>query len=165
MISTLVLLRHAKSAYPDDVADHDRPLNARGRRDAPAAGSLIAGIVAHFDLALISTAERAQQTWQLARPALLVGEQADAPELYLASADAMLSRIRDTDASALLVVAHNPGTEILAARLAANTASDPYQRMMTKFPTAAFAVLQAEVPFGQWGYGDSELTHFEVGRG
>ena len=39
MISTLVLLRHAKSAYPDDVADHDRPLNARGRRDAPAAGS------------------------------------------------------------------------------------------------------------------------------
>ena len=43
-----------------------------------AAGSLIAGIVAHFDLALISTAERAQQTWQLARPALLVGEQADA---------------------------------------------------------------------------------------
>ena len=34
----LILLRHAKSAWPDDVPDHDRPLAPRGRRDAPAAG-------------------------------------------------------------------------------------------------------------------------------
>ena len=39
---TLALLRHAKSAYPAGVADHDRPLNARGRRDAPVAGRLLA---------------------------------------------------------------------------------------------------------------------------
>ncbi|MFB9579559.1 hypothetical protein [Streptomyces yanii] len=34
----LVVLRHAKSAWLDDVADHERPLAPRGRRDAPAAG-------------------------------------------------------------------------------------------------------------------------------
>lgn len=34
----LVVLRHARSAWPDDVADHERPLAPRGRRDAPAVG-------------------------------------------------------------------------------------------------------------------------------
>ncbi len=37
-VHRLVLLRHAKSAYPPGVADHERPLNDRGRRDAPEAG-------------------------------------------------------------------------------------------------------------------------------
>jgi len=38
----LLLLRHAKSAWPDGVDDHDRPLAERGRRDAPRMGAHMA---------------------------------------------------------------------------------------------------------------------------
>ena len=165
MTSTLILMRHAKSAYPEGVGDHDRPLNARGRRDAPVAGHLLSQYLATVDLALISTAVRAQQTWQLARPALRVTAQFDVPQLYLASPDTMLRRIRAVDVQRLVVVSHNPGTEDLAERLTHNTTSEQYRRMRTKFPTAAFAVLESDEPFAQWGFGAATLRAFEVGRG
>ncbi len=38
----LILIRHAKSDYPPGVPDHDRPLNARGLRDAPRIGAWLA---------------------------------------------------------------------------------------------------------------------------
>lgn len=163
MAYTLVLLRHAKSDYPPGVVDHDRPLNARGRRSAPVAGELISGALGVLDVALVSTATRAQQTWMLS------GVQArrvqDCSELYLASAEAMLRRVRAESADSLIVVAHNPGTEDLAARLTGNPDSPAYARMVTKFPTAAFAVMRADVPFAQWEFGTAELETFEVGRG
>lgn len=165
MGSTLVLLRHAKSAYPPSVPDHDRPLSPRGRRDAPVAGQLIAGLLPAIDLALVSTAVRAQQTWELARPPLQVAEQKDVPELYLASAEAMLRRVRACEVPSLVLVSHNPGTEVLAERLTHDTGGADYRRMLTKFPTAAFAVLRADLPFSQWGYGCADLSAFLVGRG
>lgn len=165
MASTVVLLRHAKSAYPPGVVDHDRPLNRRGSRDAPVAGQLIAGCVGEMDLALVSTATRAQQSWSLARPAMSVGKVIAVPELYLASAEAMLRRIQDADVDTVLVVSHNPGTEILAERLASNTDSIQYRRMVSKFPTAAFAVLTCDDPLRTWGYGCADLVAFEVARG
>lgn len=61
-----VVLRHAKSAWPTGVADHERPLAPRGRRDAPAAGRALAESDCLPDLALCSTAVRARQTWELA---------------------------------------------------------------------------------------------------
>jgi phosphohistidine phosphatase len=163
--STLILLRHAKSAYPQGVSDHDRPLNARGRRDAPVAGSLIADVVPGIELALVSTARRAQQTWELARPSLQVGRQTDVPELYLPSPDTMLRRIRAVSATTLLVVSHNPGTEDLAERLTRNTDDRAYRAMVTKFPTAAFAVLESDAALPEWGFGTATLRAFEVGRG
>lgn len=165
MAATLILLRHAKSAYPAGVADHDRPLNGRGRRDAPVAGRLIATHVPHVDLALVSTAVRAQQTWELATAALQVAKTRDVAELYLASPDIMLRRVRAVTASTVVLVSHNPGTEELAERLTANTGSPEYRRMLQKFPTAAFAVLTADKPFSGWGYGSATLSAFEVGRG
>jgi phosphohistidine phosphatase len=163
--STLILLRHAKSAYPEGVSDHDRPLSGRGRRDGPVAGRLIAGLVPQIDRALVSTAIRAQQTWELARPALRVGKQVDVPELYLASPDTMLRRIRAVSGKTVIVVSHNPGTEDLAERLTRNTDSRAYKHMLTKFPTAAFAVLESDDPFAQWGFGGATLRAFAIGRG
>lgn len=165
MTFTLILMRHAKSAYPEGVGDHDRPLNARGRRDAPVAGQLLAQSLPTVDLALISTATRAQQTWDLARPAVQVVEQHDVPQLYLASPDTMLRRVRDVDVRRLVLVSHNPGTEDLAERLTRNTTSEQYRRMCAKFPTAAFAVLESDAPFAQWSFGTAILRAFEVGRG
>ncbi len=165
MPTTLVLLRHAKSAYPAGVGDHERPLSGRGRRDAPVAGRLIAAQVPWIGAAMVSTATRTQQTWDLASPALTVDEKRDMPELYLASAEAMLGRLRAESSSTLLMVAHNPGTEVLAERLTRNTGSPDYRRMVAKFPTAAFAVLTSDEPFGNWGLGSARLETFVVARG
>ncbi len=162
---SLVLLRHAKSSYPAGVADHDRPLNARGRRDAPVAGHMIADLVGGVDVALVSTATRAQQTWAAAAQHLAVGRTESVSGLYLASADAMLRRIRDLEADSVVIVAHNPGIEILAERLARDTESPMYRAMMAKFPTAAFAVLADERPLSRWGYGAVDLLAFEIARG
>ncbi len=129
------------------------------------AGHLLARVLPTIDRALISTATRAQQTWDLARPGVEVAQVKNVPELYLASADAMLRRIRAIDADSLLLVAHNPGIEVLAERLSRDTRTPTYRRMMTKFPTAAFAVLRADRPLSEWGYGTSDLVTFEVARG
>lgn len=165
MISTLVLLRHAKSAYPPGVDDHDRPLNDRGRRDAPVAGALIAADVGPLDTALVSTAVRAQQTWDLAATSMRVRQERDEPGLYLASADAMLSHVRHLPGASGLIVAHNPGTEELASLLCDDRTTAQYFDMTSKFPTAAFAVLRSEAPFGQWRPGCASLASFEVARG
>ena len=77
---TLVLLRHAKSAYPDGVADHDRPLSERGLREAPVAGELLVERLPSVDLALVSSGLRAQQTWQaVSRRSTRLGSEALRP--------------------------------------------------------------------------------------
>src|SRR5438067_13086796 len=63
---TLVVFRHAKSAWPEDIPDAQRPLAERGRRDAPAAGRWLRKHVGQIDLVVCSPAVRARQTWELA---------------------------------------------------------------------------------------------------
>ncbi|WTQ63458.1 histidine phosphatase family protein [Streptomyces sp. NBC_00161] len=66
----LVVLRHAKSAWPPDVADSERPLAPRGRRDAPAARRWLREAGCVPDLVRCSSAQRTRQTWrQLERSA------------------------------------------------------------------------------------------------
>ena len=62
MSRTLLLLRHAKSSYPDGVDDHDRPLAERGVREAPLAGDWIRIHAPSVDAVLCSTATRTRQT-------------------------------------------------------------------------------------------------------
>ena len=110
----LVLLRHAKSEWPDGVPDHERPLTGRGRRDAAAVGRWLAARVGRVDAVACSTAARTRETW-----ALVAAELADppAPEfadaLYGAPPDAILGVVRDLpdDAATALVVGHNPGIQ------------------------------------------------------
>ncbi|MFG2308107.1 SixA phosphatase family protein [Streptomyces sp. NPDC048566] len=165
----LVVLRHAKSAYPDGVPDHDRPLAPRGRRDAPAAGRHLAGAGLLPDLALCSTARRARQTWQLAS-----GQWAAAPpvsldaRLYGADVPELLDAVRDVPerVTTLLLVGHNPGLEELILTLAGDGADDALERVRTKYPTSAVAVLawhgaswRALLP------GAARLTDLAVPRG
>ncbi|MFD6326914.1 SixA phosphatase family protein [Streptomyces sp. NPDC058442] len=140
----LVVLRHAKSAWPDGVADRDRPLAARGRRDAPAAGRAIAGTVGLPGLVLCSTAVRTRETWELA------AEQWDTsvpvryePRLYAADAPALLAVLHEVpaDIGTLLLIGHNPGLADLVLALAGDGVDDTLDRVRTKFPTSAIAVL------------------------
>src|SRR6478609_1619971 len=59
---TLILLRHAKSAYPPGVADHERPLAPRGEREAALAGDWLRAHAPAVDAVLCSTATRTRQT-------------------------------------------------------------------------------------------------------
>jgi phosphohistidine phosphatase len=116
----LVILRHAKSAWPDGVPDRQRPLARRGRRDAPAAGRWLRDHVEHLNAVVCSPAERARQTW-----ALVAGELDNPPaakfddHIYGAPPGALLTVVRelpDTAGTALLV-GHNPGVQELVALL------------------------------------------------
>ncbi|WP_399882493.1 SixA phosphatase family protein [Streptomyces sp. BBFR51] len=140
----LVVLRHAKSARPEGVADHDRPLAPRGLRDAPAAGHALAEADWLPDLALVSTAVRARQTWELA------SAQWGTPppvrfdtRLYGAGAPGLLEVVREAPAEAgtLLLVGHNPGLEELVLALAGDALDDALERIRVKYPTSAIAVL------------------------
>src|SRR4029453_5768266 len=59
---TLLLLRHAKSDYPQGVADHERPLAPRGEREAGLAGDWLRAHAPAVDAVLCSTATRTRQT-------------------------------------------------------------------------------------------------------
>ncbi len=64
-MKTLYLVRHAKSSWDDPtLADHDRPLNERGKRDAPKMGERLAQRGTKVDLIISSSAARALATAQ-----------------------------------------------------------------------------------------------------
>ncbi|MEU5047474.1 SixA phosphatase family protein [Streptomyces griseorubiginosus] len=140
----LVVLRHAKSAWPEGVADHERPLGPRGYRDAPEAGRVLAASDLLPDLALCSTAVRARHTWELASaqwgspPPVRFD-----PELYGADVPELLTAVRRTppEVVTLLLVGHNPGLEELVLTLAGDGLDDSLEEVRLKFPTAAIAVL------------------------
>ncbi|MFE0404878.1 MULTISPECIES: histidine phosphatase family protein [Streptomyces] len=140
----LVVLRHAKSAWPDELPDHERPLAARGRRDAPVAGRLLAEADCLPDLALCSTAVRARQTWDLAcaqwgTPPPVRHDR----RLYAAGVPDLLAVVHQVppEVGTLLLVGHNPGLEELVLDLAGDGLDDLLDEVGTKFPTAAAAVL------------------------
>jgi phosphohistidine phosphatase len=112
----LILLRQAKSAWPDETPDSQRPLAGRGRRDAPAVGRWLGRHVPKIELVLCSPAVRARQTWDLAAAELATPpERRHDERLYAASADDLLRVIRDLppQVSTALLVGHNPGLEDL----------------------------------------------------
>jgi phosphohistidine phosphatase len=162
---TLVLLRHAKSAYPEGVADHDRPLAPRGQREAGLAGDWLRANLPAIDAVLCSTATRARET--LAHTAI------DAPvryvdRLYDAVPGTVIDEINHVgdDAAVLLVVAHEPTMSQMALGLAgtdrSNTAAA--ESISAKFPTSGMAVLRLSRSWKDLELGSAELVDFHVPR-
>jgi phosphohistidine phosphatase len=159
----LVLLRHAKSDWPD-VADHERPLAKRGRRDAPRAGRWLARSGYVPDAVVCSTARRARETWELAAAALAqAGGGAPPvryePRVYDATVLGLLMLVREfpEDERTVLIVGHNPGLAELAVGLAAPPPEPP-----SAFPTAAVAVLGLAGDWASAGPGEARLLAFAV---
>lgn len=117
---TLVLVRHAKSDWGDPgLADHDRPLNARGLRDAPAMAERLAVRGVGLDAILASTALRARTTAGFFGARFRIEPELDA-DLYGAPARALLASAvarGGRAAGSIMVVAHDPGMTVLAERL------------------------------------------------
>lgn len=114
---TLVLVRHAKSDWGDaSVADHERPLNTRGMRDAPFMAARLAATGLRPDVLMSSTAVRARTTAEAFGAALGVAVDLR-DELYNAASGALWRAAASTGARAVVVTAHNPGISDLASRL------------------------------------------------
>ncbi|MDA3644442.1 histidine phosphatase family protein [Saccharopolyspora indica] len=155
----LVLIRHAKSAWPDDADDFDRPLAERGRRDAPALGRWLRKHAAAIELVLCSPAARARQTWELAAreiPAEPVVKHDD--RIYVASARELLAVVHEipTTVMTAAVIGHNPGLEDLVSLLT----GEP-----VVLKTAAIAVLRTQSPWSAIGESCATAAEFAKPRG
>ncbi len=138
----LALIRHAKSSWKEPALhDFDRPLNKRGKRDAPFMGRKLKELRFEFDVIITSPAVRALATTRL------IATEIDYPEeeiktdkrIYEASWQSLLEVVNDVDDvnSRVAVVGHNPGMSHFAAVLTGDGPGD--------MPTCAIALLDFDV--------------------
>jgi phosphohistidine phosphatase len=152
-MKTLLILRHAKSSWKQpDQADQERPLNKRGKKEAPKVGDYLKANDLIPDLILSSPARRAHDTAQAVAEACGFDGQIDLyQDLYLSDPACYLDVLHclPDDARRILVVGHNPDVEELLTLL--TDVSEP----MT---TAALAVVG--LPISSW----QELSEATDGR-
>lgn len=142
-MKTLLLLRHAKSSWKDAMLpDHDRPLNQRGKAEAPRVGQWLKHHDLTPDLIIASTAKRARATAKrVAEACGYEGELELNEALYEGDPEDYLAALRAApDGCAhVLLVGHNPGVELFLEQL---TDSDDLM------PTAALAHIT--LPITRW---------------
>ncbi|MCU0264643.1 MAG: histidine phosphatase family protein [Actinomycetia bacterium] len=164
----LVVLRHAKSDWPIGVPDQDRPLGRRGKRDAAAAGRWVAEHVGTPDLAVVSTARRTVQTWEVAAAELSGDPTVSLDDrVYDATVRDLLEVLTGVPKATecVLLVGHNPGVQELV--LALTGPGDDEGRLLaeTKYPTSGLAVLTVDCKWPDLGPGKARLVDFVVPRG
>lgn len=161
----LSIFRHAKSDRGDPrMKDIDRPLNARGKTDAPLMGAFFVDNDVIPDLVLCSSSVRTRQTAELAmaklpedrRPKLRIEEV-----LYLASARTLLARIQKLAASVghVMIIGHNPGLQMLAIELAGEGDPKAIAAIEAKLPTAALVQITFDV--ADWSAVNSGTGHLD----
>jgi phosphohistidine phosphatase len=113
-MKTLYIVRHAKSSWDEiNISDFDRPLNERGKRDAPRMGRRLKEKNILPNLMLSSPAKRALSTCR--RIAEVLGYDTEKIKtdrsLYHASEDSLLDIIRNVKDkhTVLMIFGHNPG--------------------------------------------------------
>lgn len=136
----LILTRHAKSAWDDPtMADHDRPLNERGKAAAADLGQWLASRDYIPQEVLCSDAERTRKTWSGIAPALPGTPILELkPALYHAASDVMLAVLKHARADTVMMIGHNPGIADFAARLVAHPPINPD---FARYPTGATLVV------------------------
>lgn len=164
----LILLRHAKSSWDStNLDDHDRPLNKRGKAASPVIGGWLAHRHHLPGKILCSTAARARETLDRLRlPETAPRSVEFSASLYHASPETMLEILRgvDNDFNTVLLVGHQPGLGAMT-RLMSGHATARCKRAFEHFPTAAAAVLEADVP--RWKdirYGEANFIDFAKPR-
>ncbi len=145
----LLLLRHAKSSWGDPgLADIDRPLSPRGRRNAATMAKAIAAEGLVPDRILCSPSRRTRETLAALLPYLAgEGRVSIDPKLYDSTPGDYLGAISrsGSDAGTLLVIGHNPSIQAAAQLLIGDGEPGLAAELAAKYPTGALAV----VDFGQ----------------
>lgn len=158
----LILCRHAKSSWKDlTLEDIDRPLNKRGKRDAPEMGRRLAALNKLPDVIVSSPARRARKTARQLAKALGFGKKnvLILEKMYAASAEELLGIIHTFDDAANLVimVGHNPETTLLANLLGGLD--------IDNVPTCGIVALDfAEDSWRNIGKAGGELVFFDYPR-
>ncbi|HYB15633.1 MAG TPA: histidine phosphatase family protein [Streptosporangiaceae bacterium] len=159
----LILLRHAKSDWPD-VPDRDRPLAKRGRRDAPRIGRWLYDHGYVPDVVVCSNARRTRQTWDLVAPELGTSPSVTfEPRAYAASAQTLLNLARQLPGTyrAALLIGHNPGLADLANNLAEPPAGNgKLSPAGLRFPTAAVAIFEFDEDWPALSPGHARLLAY-----
>lgn len=152
-MKTLLILRHAKSSWGHpEVPDHERPLNKRGKHDAPRMGDILRQEDLIPDIIMSSTAKRARETAErVIESSKFEGKLLLIPEFYHGSYETTLELLRELpeEANRVMIVGHNPDLEEFIEELA-----DVYEHL----PTAALAMV--EIPIQRW----SELRETVTGK-
>lgn len=135
----LILVRHAKSSWKDPtLSDHERPLNKRGKRDAPEMGERLARSGCEPDLIVSSSAVRALDTATTLAGKLGYPRESIVVEqrLFHAGVTELLQVIRGVDDTVdiLMLFGHNPGLTDLANHIG--------PREIFNMPTCAMLHLQ-----------------------
>lgn len=167
----LLLLRHAKSSWDDpQLADHARPLNARGRRAAAAMARAMRELGLAPEVVLVSSARRTLQTLEALAPLpdSPIVEPMDA--LYLAPWEKLLDAVHGVPETArsVLLIGHNPGLHELALALAGaaamTTRDGAARRLAEAYPTGALAEFSVATPWRFLEAGGGRLVRFLTPR-
>ena len=149
----LIAMRHAKSSWSSDApTDHARPLNARGRRDAPRVAKRLTQLDWTPQYVLSSDSQRTRETCGLMAQCWEEGIEIEfLPTLYHAGASELqdeLPRVLD-EVETLMVVGHNPGWQEIVYRLCEEPVT---------MKTAAAALLEADCD----AWGDAFRTRWSL---
>ncbi|HCH66698.1 MAG: hypothetical protein CL927_02650 [Deltaproteobacteria bacterium] len=122
MLRRLIVMRHAKSSWKSEAStDHDRPLNARGRRDAPRIARALMELDWAPTMVHLSDARRTRETWIHMSTVLTDCEMIADPHFYLSGLEAIQTAAANWSprmSGPMLVLGHNPGWELAASILA-----------------------------------------------
>jgi phosphohistidine phosphatase len=159
----LHLLRHAKSSWKQDVEDHQRRLNRRGREAARRVGRHFPETAEALDLILCASALRTRETMDLFLSELRIRPRSKVEdELYAASQEKLMGALRrlTEDEVNVLLVGHNPGLHEFAITLA-DTSSVRFRALASgKFPTAARASFRISDCWSALGRSRYELVDY-----
>ena len=160
MTRRLILMRHAKSSWDSPLlADHDRPLNNRGRASAKALGLWLKNSGYVPDAVLSSTAKRTHETFEGLNLAVM---PTYTKALYHAGASRMLDVLHDAQGACALILGHNPGIAEFAERL---VSKQPAHGRFFDYPTGATTIIDFDV--ADWkdvNFGSGTVREFVIPR-
>lgn len=157
-MKTLYLARHAKSYWKDQsIPDIDRPLNGRGKRDAPFMGEVLNDKKIMLDLIISSPAKRTKKT------AIEIASKIGYPEkkiqfnedLYEASSNTIIKLIKKIEEKydSVMIFGHNPGLTMLNNHL-----SNHY---IDNIPTCGIVALQLDKKWSELDKNSCKFLFFE----
>ncbi len=137
MRTRLIVMRHAKSSWSDaSLDDHDRPLNKRGRRDAPRIAQELHDREWIPDRIRVSTSKRTMETLEL-MDIIIANSTIDfEASLYHSNISTLLQAVEEVEeGKTTMILSHNPGSEILVHQLS---------NRLEVMPTSAAALFEKQ---------------------
>ncbi|MCF6346434.1 MAG: histidine phosphatase family protein [Thiomicrorhabdus sp.] len=158
----LMLLRHSKSEWKNStLADIERPLSDRGKKNATKMGRWLKEHDLTPDLILVSPAKRTQQTLRRVCNDCSANH-ITVDSLYLADLNTLLQTLSDAPpAERIMIIGHNPGLEMLFEFLNhENTPRPENTESVTLFPTTSLAHFILPQAWHSLEQGDGKLIQF-----